>query len=575
MSPERPEQRQSGGYVGMMDGSRQDASGRGSGAVAAGIALSRLSGLVREILLRSVLALGPAADAFAAALRIPNLLQNLLGEGSLSASFIPVYSRLLGEGRREEAGRVAAAVASLLAVLAGTLILIAIVAAEPLARLLAPGFEDTRLDLTADLLRITTCGLGLLVLSAWCLGVLNSHSRFFLPYVAPVLWNVAQASVLVAALVGEWSPRDAATGLAWGLVAGGALQFGAQAVAVWQLAPELRPFLGRTLGRGNRLVADVRRRFGPAVLGRGVLQLSSYLDLVLASILATGAVAGLLTAQVLYGLPVALFATSVAAASLPEMSRARKASSVADALTVARRRALFFTSFATVAYLVLGEPIVNALFKWGAFDGDDGRAVALVLAAYALGLPAVASSRVTQNTLFALGDTAGPARIAAVRVLLAAGAGIAVMFPLDRLTIHAGEILSVAGGDWFGPLAEGIRFGSPDPHLGAVGLALGSALAAWIELALLTRRVRKQLPQVIGPFSEIGAMGLPAAAAVIVALLLRWITHDLPDVVTAVFAVTGSGAAYLGVAFGRGLPTALELTSLRRRRSDTDTTSES
>ncbi|HAQ22681.1 MAG TPA: hypothetical protein DCR10_03950 [Acidimicrobiaceae bacterium] len=149
------------------------------------------------------------------------------------------------------------------------------------------------------------------------------------------------------------------------------------------------------------------------------------------------------------------------------------------------------------------------------------------------------------------------------------------MFPLDRLTIHAGEILSVAGGDWFGPLAEGIRFGSPDPHLGAVGLALGSALAAWIELALLTRRVRKQLPQVIGPFSEIGAMGLPAAAAVIVALLLRWITHDLPDVVTAVFAVTGSGAAYLGVAFGRGLPTALELTSLRRRRSDTDTTSES
>ena len=123
-------------------------------------------------------------------MRIPNLLQNLLGEGSLSASFIPVYSRLLGEGRRDEAGKVAAAVAGLLTALAGGLVVVAIVAARPLATLLAPGFEGARLDLTVDLLRITTGGLGLLVLSAWCLGILNSHGRFFLPYVAPVLWNV-------------------------------------------------------------------------------------------------------------------------------------------------------------------------------------------------------------------------------------------------------------------------------------------------------------------------------------------------------------------------------------------------
>ena len=150
---------------------RNDASnrpgGRGSSAVAAGIALSRLSGLLRESLLRSVLALGPAADAFAAALRIPNLLQNLLGEGSLSASFIPVYSRLLGEGRDDEAGRVAGAVAGLLASLAGGLVVVSILAARPLAVLLAPGFEGRRLDLTVDLLRITTGCLGLLVLSAW------------------------------------------------------------------------------------------------------------------------------------------------------------------------------------------------------------------------------------------------------------------------------------------------------------------------------------------------------------------------------------------------------------------------
>ena len=242
-------------------------SPRGSSAVASGIALSRLAGLVRESLLRSVLALGPAADAFAAALRIPNLLQNLLGEGSLSASFIPVYSRLLGEGRDDEAGRVAGAVAGLLTALAGGLVVVAIVLARPITVLLAPGFEGRRLDLTVDLMRITTGGLGLLVLSAWCLGVLNSHRRFFLPYVAPVLWNAAQIAVLAAAAFGDWSPRQAAVALAWGLVAGGALQFGVQALAVWRLAPDLRP----SLGRGIPAVAEVRRRFGPAVLGRGVL----------------------------------------------------------------------------------------------------------------------------------------------------------------------------------------------------------------------------------------------------------------------------------------------------------------
>ena len=132
---------------------------RASTAVAGGILLSRLAGLLRESLLRSVLALGPAADAFAAALRIPNLLQNLLGEGSLSASFIPVYSRLLGEGRREEAGRVAAAVAGLLAAVAGLLVVVAMVAARPLTRVLAPGFDGQRLDLTVDLIRVTTAGL--------------------------------------------------------------------------------------------------------------------------------------------------------------------------------------------------------------------------------------------------------------------------------------------------------------------------------------------------------------------------------------------------------------------------------
>ena len=545
---------------------RNDASnrpgGRGSSAVAAGIALSRLSGLLRESLLRSVLALGPAADAFAAALRIPNLLQNLLGEGSLSASFIPVYSRLLGEGRDDEAGRVAGAVAGLLAALAGGLVVVSILAARPLAVLLAPGFEGRRLDLTVDLLRITTGGLGLLVLSAWCLGVLNSHGRFFLPYVAPVLWNTAQVAVLAAAAFGDWSPRGAAIALAWGLVAGGALQFGVQAVAVWRLAPDLRP----AVGRGNAAVADVRRRFGPAVLGRGGLQLSGYLDLVLASLLVTGAVAGLLSAQMLYALPVALFATSVAVAELPEMSRLASASGLADRALAARRRTAFFVAFCTVAYLVLGESIVGALFGWGAFDADDTRAVALVLAAYSLGLPAVASSRIFQNTLYAVGDTSGPARIAAARVCLAAVVGIALMFPLDRVAAHGGALLTLDGVGWFGPLNAGIRTGSPDPHLGAVGLALGSACAAWLELALLSRRCRRSVDGTSGPTAVISRLAPATGAAVVVALGVRWATDGLPAIAAAPIGLAVAGCTYVLVASATGVDEAnLVIGPLRRR----------
>ncbi len=545
---------------------RNDASnrpgGRGSSAVAAGIALSRLSGLLRESLLRSVLALGPAADAFAAALRIPNLLQNLLGEGSLSASFIPVYSRLLGEGRDDEAGRVAGAVAGLLAALAGGLVVVSILAARPLAVLLAPGFEGRRLDLTVDLLRITTGGLGLLVLSAWCLGVLNSHGRFFLPYVAPVLWNAAQVMILAVAAFGDWSPRGAAIALAWGLVAGGALQFGVQAVAVWRLAPDLRP----SFGRGNAAVADVRRRFGPAVLGRGVLQLSGYLDLVLASLLVTGAVAGLLSAQMLYALPVALFATSVAVAELPEMSRLASASGLADRALAARRRTAFFVAFCTVAYLVLGESIVGALFGWGAFDADDTRAVALVLAAYSLGLPAVASSKIFQNTLYAVGDTSGPARIAAARVGLAAVVGIALMFPLDRIAAHGGALLTLDGVGWFGPLNAGIRTGSPDPHLGAVGLALGSACAAWLELALLSRRCRRSVDGTSGPTAVMSRLAPATGAAVVVALGVRWATDGLPAIAAAPIGLAVAGCTYVLVASATGVDEAnLVIGPLRRR----------
>ena len=527
-----------------------DTPAQGARSVASGILWSRLAGLLRESLLRSVLALGPAADAFSAALRIPNVLQNLLGEGSLSASFIPVYSRLLGEGRDEEAGKVAGAVAGLMAVLSGGLALFGIIFARPLTSLLAPGFDGARHELTVDLIRVTTAGVGFLVLSAWCLGVLNSHRRFFLPYVAPVLWNAAQIVVLAAALVGDWDPTGAARALAWGLVVGGFLQFAVQAVAVRRLAPDLR----LSLAYSDPGVVEVRRRFVPAVMGRGVVQVSGYVDLILASLLATGAVAALMSAQALYLLPLSLFAMSVAAAELPEMSRAVDPSVLASRATDALRRTAFFTLFSGVAYVAVGELVVEALFGWGAFDADDARVVWLVLAAYSLGLPATSVSRVLQGTCHSVGDTAGPARVAGIRVAVAAVVGLVLMFQFDEVHVLDGSFGT-------GGITDGLA-----PHLGAVGLALGSAVAAWVELGLLTGRARSAAPGLHSPAGALGSLAVPAALAFVVGAAAKYVVGGLPAVFGAPLALSVSGLVYVAASFRMDVPEAhLVLGPIRRR----------
>src|ERR1043166_1166068 len=172
-------------------------SGRSAVFVAAGILMSRLAGLVRSRVFAYYFGLEMEADAFTAAVRIPNFLQNLLGEGALSASFIPVYAALIARGDRREADRVAGAVASLLALVVSGLVLAGVLATPLFIDAIAPGFQGEKRELTIQIVRILFPGTGLLVLSAWCLGVLNSHHKFLLSYSAPVMWNAAMIATLV------------------------------------------------------------------------------------------------------------------------------------------------------------------------------------------------------------------------------------------------------------------------------------------------------------------------------------------------------------------------------------------
>ena len=529
--------------VGEVQAAERDERAAGSGAahVGAGILLSRLSGLAREIITASFLGLGLAADAFRAALRIPNLMQNLLGEGVLSASFIPVYSRLVDEDE-EEAGLTAGAVAGLLAAATSVLVLLGMVLARPITIVLTPGFVDDpeKLDLTVSLVRIMFPGIGVLVLSAWCLAILNSHRRFFLSYVAPVLWNVAQIVVVAIVAVGGSTELSIANALAWGVVIGGLAQFLVQVPSVLKLVPDLR----LSLDRHRRSVQDSMRRLGPVVFGRGVVQISGYVDLLLASLLVTGAVAANTSAQFLYLLPVSLFGMSIAAAELPDLSRLgpQAPEVVLARIQAGLARVAYFVVPTAVVYIALGEVLVGALFERKNFGPSDTRLVWLVLAGYSLGLLATTASRLLQNTLYALDDPRTPARIALVRVGVGTVVALSLMFWLDGFVI-AGTAL---------------RSETPAPdasllHLGAVGIALGSAAAAWAEFLLLRMALTWRIGRVqLGGGTLRVVLGV-ALVAVAVGRVVALIIGDPDPLVAAVPVLGAAGVVYLALTSAAGL----------------------
>jgi putative peptidoglycan lipid II flippase len=410
---------------------------------------------------------------FAAGMRLPNVLQNLLGEGTLSASFIPAYSALLGQGRTQEAGRVAGAAFALLLAIAGAISLLGVLFA-PFIVSVFTNFTGQRRELLIAVVRILFPMTGVLVLSAWALGILNSHRKFFLPYFSPVLWNAA----IIAAFVtfGSRLELDALLmAVSWGALVGGALQFVVQLPAVWRLDRQIR--IGS--GQSEPAFKEAVRKAGPAILGRGVVQISGYVDLWLATLLAVGAVSRMRYAQTLYLLPISLFAMSVAAAALPDLARDREGAigALRERTIAALRRVAFFVVPSFIAFVAIGDVLVAGLYRAGEFNDADVRVVWLILIGYSAGLLASTTTRVYQSAFFALRDTVTPARAAIVRVVVALVAGATLMVQFEPVTVFGVAIPA-------GSLASFDSLGSP---LGPLGLAAGASLGAWVEWALLKR----------------------------------------------------------------------------------------
>ena len=539
-------------------------SGRSSSMlVAAGILLSRLAGLVRASVFNAFLGVGASADALGFATRVPNVLQNLLGEGSLSASFIPVYSAELDRDE-EEAGRIAGAVAALLALTAAVIVVVSWIFAPQIAALLmifTGGSEDPRFELTVTLLRIIFPSTGLLVLSAWCLGILNSHRQFFLSYVAPVLWNIAQIVAVVGAVVffsvGDTtdaaasalaSPSgnidllgDVAEVAAWGFLIGSAIQFLVQLPYVLRVVRGLRV----RLDTSREGVREILRRFVGAVSGRGVVQISAFADTIHAGALTAGAVGALVNAQILHVLPISLFALSVAAAELPEMSRMKDPSEVRERTDRGFGQIAFFVGFTAIAYVLLGDKIVGALFERGEFNSDDTLLVWFVLGTYALGLIPSALSRLTQNAIWSQGDTNGPARIAFVRVVLAIVLSVLAMPFFDRIGVA--DVRGVF------PTLFDVETIDDQLRFGAMGITLASAIAAWVEAGLLQRLAARTISG-INPLKAVGPLAPALVASSVVAVVMRVVTDDMWPPLALVLAVGLSGLTYVGVCWVKRVP---------------------
>jgi putative peptidoglycan lipid II flippase len=497
--------------------------------VAAGILLSRVSGLIQFRLFAHFLGTSIAADAYRAAFRVPNMLQNLLGEGVLSASFIPVYARLRAEGREREATELAKAVFALLALLAGLVVALGILCAPLLVGLLAPGFHGEKRDLTIALVRIVFPGTGLLVFAAWCLGVLNSHGRFFLSYASAVMMNLA----IIVTLIWEGGWRGHGTvslayAISWAAVAGAILQFGVQAPVVYSL---LKP-LGRRVNPRSLHVAAVVAAFVPVFISRGVFQISGFIDLQIASFLPSGNVL-LNYAQTLYMLPVSLFGMSVSAAELPAMSSAVGTDSeIAATLRTRLSRGLekisFFVVPSAMAFFALGNVVASTLYRTGKFGEQDVLFVWAALAGSGIGLLAQTMGRLYSSTFYALRDTRTPLNYALVRVALTLCLGYLFALPLPR--------------------ALGI-----DHNWGVAGLTASAGIAGWVEFVLLRRGLQARIGHVA--FSAVRVLKLWASAitAAAFSLLVEWKLHLGSPVLRGIIILIPFGVVYLVITQMLGL----------------------
>jgi putative peptidoglycan lipid II flippase len=482
--------------------------------------LSRITGFVRDIVLAAVLGAGPGADAFFVALRLPNHFRAIFAEGAFNAAFVPAYARINSSQGGHAAGVFADRVMALLLASQVLLLGIALAFTPGVIGLLAPGFSDDpgRFALAVELTRITFPYLLLITLVTLYGGILNAIGRFAAAAAAPILLNVSMVGTLIAAALFP----TAAHAAAWGVLIAGVLELLLVGGAAWRAGARTRP-------AWPAWDEDLKRFFGaliPATLGSAGLQIALFADTIIASFLATGALSALYYADRLNQLPIGVIGIAVGTVLLPEMANRIAAGDTAGAARAqngAIELTLLLSLPCLVAFLMVPDLIMRALFMRGAFTAADASAAGATLAAYALGLLPFVLIRSATATFLARGDTATPVKAALAAVAVNVAFKIVLM----------------------GPLAQ-------------VGLALATSIGAWINLALVVYLARRQGlfafdPVLIRSLARLAAAALALGAALWlgqrpVALLASGLSSLRDETALAALAAVGF-AVYGGALF--------------------------
>ncbi len=507
--------------------------------------ISRLLGFLRDILIAAALGTGPAADAFFVAFRLPNLFRRLFAEGAFNAAFVPLFARRLEQEGRTGALRFAEETLAVLLAVLLVLTAAAMAAMPALMHILAPGFADDpdQFELAVQLSRTTFPYLLFMALVALYGGILNSLYKFAAAAAAPILLNLFFIGALVAVLPFTGQPAHL---LAWTVAAAGVGQF------LWLLIAAQRAGVALRLPR-PRLTPAVRRLLKlmlPGALSAGALQINLLVGTMIATLQA-GAVSHLYYADRVYQLPLGLIGIALGVVLLPHLARQLRAgaeTAAAHSMNRGIETALLLTLPATVALIAIPYPIVVALFERGRFDAADSQATALALSAFATGLPAYVLIKVLQPGYFAREDTVSPLRYALAGVAVNVVLGLALFF-----------LLRPQG-------------------LGHVGLALATALAAWLNAGLLLttlfvrghlrldRQLRRRVPRIVVASLLMGA-GLVAGAT---GLADWFVDGGVERRVAGLALLVGGGLFGYGLlAFALGAVAPAELGGLLRRGGGT------
>ena len=385
---------------------------RAAGTVGFYTLLSRILGLIRDMVVANFFGTSMAADAFFVAFRIPNLLRRLFAEGSLTIAFIPVFTEYLTQKSKQDAFQLARIVLTLLSSVLTVVTLLGILLSPWIVRIMAPGFGGSgmKYELTVLLTRITFPYIFLISTVALFMGILNSLRHFAAPAAAPIFLNVGMIGATL------WiSPhlQQPVIGLAIGVLIGGMIQVGLQIPWILREGLSLRPcWMPR-----HPAVKKIGRLMAPAVFGSAIYQFNQFIGTLLASLLAQGSIAGLYYADRLVQFPLGVFAIAISTAVLPFLSKQAAENdldSFRETFSHGLRLVFFMAIPSMVGLILLGRPIIQVFFERGIFNALSTVMTTKALFFYSLGLWAFSGIRVLVSAFYALQDAKTPVKVAAV-----------------------------------------------------------------------------------------------------------------------------------------------------------------